>query len=33
MRVSIIANYYDEFVRERGRWKFKRHQIGGMPPK
>ena len=29
---SIIANYYDQFVRENGRWKFKRHQIGGTPP-
>src|SRR5947209_11233833 len=26
MRISIIANYYDQFVREGGRWKFKRHQ-------
>jgi len=32
LRISIIANYYDEFVREGGRWKFKRHQIGGTPP-
>lgn len=32
MRISIIANYYDRFVREGGRWKFKRHQIGGTPP-
>ena len=32
LRISIIANYYDQFVREGGRWKFKRHQIGGMPP-
>jgi len=29
---SIITNYYDQFVREGGRWKFKRHQIGGTPP-
>ena len=29
---SIITNYYDQFVREGGRWKFKRHQIGGQPP-
>jgi len=29
---SIITNYYDQFVREDGRWKFKRHQIGGEPP-
>jgi hypothetical protein len=29
LRISIIANYYDQFVREGGRWKFKRHQIGG----
>ena len=32
MRISIIANYYDRFVRDGGRWKFKRHQIGGTPP-
>jgi len=32
LRVSIIANYYDQFIREGGRWKFKRHQIGGTPP-
>ena len=32
LRISIIANYYDQFVREGGRWKFKRHQIGGSPP-
>jgi len=32
LQVSIIANYYDEFVREGGRWKFRRHQIGGAPP-
>ena len=32
LQVSIIANYYDQFVREGGRWKFKRHQIGGAAP-
>jgi len=32
LRISIIANYYDQFVRDGGRWKFKRHQIGGTPP-
>ena len=32
LRISIIANYYDQFVRESGRWKFKRHQIGGTAP-
>jgi uncharacterized protein (TIGR02246 family) len=32
LQLSIIANYYDQFVREGGRWKFKRHQIGGAPP-
>ena len=32
LQVSIIANYYDQFVREGGRWKFRRHQIGGEPP-
>jgi uncharacterized protein (TIGR02246 family) len=33
LQISIIANYYDQFVREGGRWKFKRHQIGGAAPK
>src|SRR5687768_13114481 len=33
LQVSNIANYYDQFVRDGGRWKFKRHQIGGAPPK
>ena len=32
LRIAIVANYYDQFVREGGRWKFKRHQIGGTPP-
>jgi hypothetical protein len=32
LQVSIIASYYDQFVRDGGRWKFKRHQIGGEPP-
>jgi uncharacterized protein (TIGR02246 family) len=32
LQVTTIANYYDQFVREGGRWKFKRHQIGGAPP-
>jgi uncharacterized protein (TIGR02246 family) len=32
LQVTIIANYYDQFVREAGQWKFKRHQIGGTPP-
>ena len=32
LQVTIIADYYDQFVREDGRWKFKRHQIGGTPP-
>jgi uncharacterized protein (TIGR02246 family) len=32
LQISIIANYYDQFVRENGRWKFKRHQIGGQAP-
>lgn len=32
LQLSIIANYYDQFVREGGRWKFRRHQIGGTPP-
>ena len=32
LQVSIIANYYDQFVKEDGRWKFRRHQIGGTPP-
>lgn len=33
LQVTIVANYYDQFVRENGRWKFKRHQIGGAPPR
>jgi uncharacterized protein (TIGR02246 family) len=33
LQVSVIANYYDQFVKEDGRWKFRRHQIGGEPPK
>lgn len=32
LQVSIIANYYDQYVKEDGRWKFKRHQIGGPRP-
>ena len=32
LQVTIIANYYDQFVKEDGRWKFQRHQIGGPPP-
>jgi uncharacterized protein (TIGR02246 family) len=32
LQVTIIANYYDQFVKEDGTWKFKRHQIGGAPP-
>jgi len=32
LQISTIANYYDQFVREDGRWKFKRRQIGGTPP-
>jgi uncharacterized protein (TIGR02246 family) len=32
LQVSIIANYYDQYVKEDGRWKFKRHQIGGQRP-
>jgi hypothetical protein len=32
LRISIIANYYDQLVRKDGRWKFQRHQIGGTPP-
>ena len=32
LQVTIVANYYDQFVKEDGRWKFKRHQIGGTPP-
>jgi uncharacterized protein (TIGR02246 family) len=32
LQISVVANYYDRFVREDGRWKFRRHQIGGAPP-
>lgn len=30
--MQILADYFDQFVREDGRWKFKRRQIGGDPP-
>jgi uncharacterized protein (TIGR02246 family) len=32
LEMSILANYHDQFVREDGRWKFKRRQIGEDPP-
>ena len=32
-RIGLCCHYYDQFVREGGRWKFKRRQIGGAPPK
>jgi hypothetical protein len=32
LEMSILANYHDELVREDGRWKFKRRQIGDGPP-
>jgi uncharacterized protein (TIGR02246 family) len=32
LEMSILANYHDEFVREDGRWKFRRRQIGEAPP-
>lgn len=32
LEMSILANYHDQFVREDGRWKFKRRQIGDNPP-
>jgi len=31
LEMSILANYHDQFVREDGRWKFKRRQIGDNP--
>ena len=31
LETSILANYHDQFVREDGRWKFKRRQIGENP--
>jgi hypothetical protein len=31
LETSILANYHDQFVREDGRWKFKRRQIGDNP--
>lgn len=31
LEMSILANYHDQFVREDGRWKFKRRQIGDGP--
>jgi uncharacterized protein (TIGR02246 family) len=32
LEMSILANYHDQLVREDGRWKFKRRQIGDGPP-
>jgi hypothetical protein len=32
LEMSILANYHDDLVREDGRWKFKRRQIGDNPP-
>ena len=31
LETAILANYHDQFVREDGRWKFKRRQIGDNP--
>ena len=31
LETSILANYHDQFVREDGRWKFRRRQIGENP--
>jgi SnoaL-like domain len=31
LETTILANYHDQFVREDGRWKFKRRQIGDSP--
>ena len=31
MEMSILANYHDQLIREDGRWKFKRRQIGDGP--
>jgi hypothetical protein len=31
LETTILANYYDQFVCEDGRWKFKRRQIGDSP--
>ena len=28
LQMQILADYHDEYVREDGRWKFKRRQIG-----
>jgi hypothetical protein len=32
LEMSILANYHDQLIREDGRWKFKRRQIGDTPP-
>ena len=31
LETTILANYHDQFVREGGRWKFNRRQIGDSP--
>ena len=31
LETAILANYHDQFVREDGKWKFKRRQIGDNP--
>jgi uncharacterized protein (TIGR02246 family) len=32
LQTSALVNYHDQLVREDGRWKFKRRQLGETPP-
>jgi uncharacterized protein (TIGR02246 family) len=32
LQTSALVNYHDQFVREGGRWKFKRRQLGEPRP-
>jgi uncharacterized protein (TIGR02246 family) len=32
LQTTALVNYHDQFVREDGRWKFKRRQLGDGPP-
>jgi len=32
LQTSALVNYHDQFVREDGKWKFKRRQLGETAP-
>jgi uncharacterized protein (TIGR02246 family) len=32
LETTALVNYHDQLVREDGRWKFKRRQLGEAPP-